>query len=196
MPLIYIGITLFIAYWIFDIGNKFCCEKFAISFFEGTRLAITVITVIALVVALIYNLSTGGSASEYAQIMIITICISTAVSIAYNIFSSNQHDAPAIIVCALLGIFHGIFGTLGAIGYVCMLIIAGTAEEMVKHPLTTPDYDQSSQPATDANKTWTRERADYVARQHGATDADDWARRNGQIGFDAAYTNGWYNDKI
>ena len=111
--------VLFVSTKLLKWGRNFCRERFEIDILGGARLALSVLSVIGVIVALIYNFATEGNFWDFWDVTKIILLVSSLAGIAYNILKSNRRDVPAILVCLALGVFQGVFGTLGCIG-ICL----------------------------------------------------------------------------
>ena len=184
--------VLFVSTKLLKWGRNFCRERFEIDILGGARLALSVLSVIGVIVALIYNFATEGNFWDFWDVTKIILLVSSLAGIAYNILKSNRRDVPAILVCLALGVFQGVFGTLGCIGICLTPLVLG----FISGAAGQATASDNTQTVMDPIMQSTLERADVVARQTGYTDANQWAISQGQINAETAYKNGWFTNKL
>ena len=89
-------------------------------------------------------------------------------------------------------VFFGVVqSVLSLLGGIALLFALGRAIAPESAPTTSSTADDF-----DPKKHAVLEQAEWVARQKGYINADDWATKNGESSASAAYDHGFFDDKV
>lgn len=112
-----------------------------------------------------------------------------AITIAFAaVFVRSDKKLGVNIISA---VFFGIVqSVLSLFGGIALLVALGRAVSPQSAPQTSAADD------FDAKKHAVLEQAEWVAREKGYIDANDWAARNGESDASSAYGHGFFDDKV